>query len=203
MRSLHRAARQPALRCAAGAYHRLWRLLVEPRRRSGKDLTVYTVGHSTRALDEFVTMLKAHGVARWRTCGGTRGRGSSRTSMTTPWRQNCPNAASRTSPSPPSAGAAGRRRTAPTPAGGAKASAATPTTCSPPAFQEALEELIEAGRRRAHRDHVRRGRPVAVPPLADRRRAARPGREGAGRDGRAKGPAARDDAVREGRRGRG
>jgi uncharacterized protein (DUF488 family) len=30
--------------------------------KSGKDLTVYTVGHSTRGLDEFLTILKAHGV---------------------------------------------------------------------------------------------------------------------------------------------
>jgi uncharacterized protein (DUF488 family) len=30
--------------------------------KQSKDLTVYTVGHSTRALDEFVAMLKAHGV---------------------------------------------------------------------------------------------------------------------------------------------
>src|SRR5215211_7088166 len=30
--------------------------------KRGRDVTVYTVGHSTRGLDEFVAMLEAHGV---------------------------------------------------------------------------------------------------------------------------------------------
>ena len=44
---------------------------------------IYTVGHSTRTLDEFVDALRSFGVRRWWTSGRCRGRGASRSSTGT------------------------------------------------------------------------------------------------------------------------
>ena len=58
---------------------------LETKHRSLSLSTIYTIGHSTRSLDELVAALKAHGVARWLTSAPSPCRAACRISIASRW----------------------------------------------------------------------------------------------------------------------
>ena len=170
------------------------------RRRSAtlRGVIVHTVGHSTLPLDDFLALLAAHAHRRRSpTCDASRRRAAIRTSRREALAaalaarghrlRLAPGARRPPSPRGPT------RRTSP---GGTRPSAPTPTTWTATEFRAGLDALLALARERADRRPLRRGRAVALPPPAHRRRA---GRRAASRCCHVLGPAPADAASPDAR----